>query len=77
MHQFLKTACVCERIFEPYTVSHCRNRQFGIGEKFFGFVDPEFCHILMYCHAGVFLKQFAEIVFGKADAVAYGVDIQI
>ena len=56
MHQFLKTACVRERIFEPYTVSHCRNRQFGIGEKFFGFVDPEFCHILMYCHAGVFLK---------------------
>lgn len=77
MYQFFETAGVGQRVFESHAVSHSGDGELGVGEQILGFIDPELCHILMYSHAGMLLKQLAEIKFGKTDAVADGIDVQI
>lgn len=53
------------------------NGELGVGQVFFGFVDPVFRQVLVQSHTRVFLKNFAEIVFGEAYLGADLVDGQL
>lgn len=77
MLQFFKTAGVGQGVFEPHAVCHRRNRQLGVAEQLFRFVDPVFGDILMDGHTHMIFEKFAEIIFGKADTFADRINVQI
>ncbi len=76
-HQLFKAPGIGKGTLKAYAVGHRRYGQLGVGEKLLGFVYPEFRYILVDGHAGVLLEKLTEIIFGKTDAVADGVNVQI
>lgn len=75
--QLFKAPGIGQRVFVAHTAGHGCDRQLGVGEQLLGFVDSELGDVLVDGHAGMFLEQLAEIILGKADAVADRVDIHI